>query len=267
MPARIAKGKPHSQVLTMEEQALLCFMKEFHINPTDTILFLYKELASKTGDQKERKALTQRFFDALGPLYDDLRFFLSIMTDLPEDKRRELIVESVDKYAASGCPTVLEVGAGTGHITSGILGITKRDPKCVSLDISSSMLNSTAAKLRSLSRYDRFFPIRADGEKVPIHTSSVDAVILSYVLEYSENPNLLLEDALRVLKPQGILLLLTAIYDHEGAQELSLPQTFSAEYIMQLLKNLKHTSNYEIEVKSNPSANTLLLVLRKLAVK
>ncbi|PHS72152.1 MAG: SAM-dependent methyltransferase [Cycloclasticus sp.] len=61
--------------------------------------------------------------------------------------------------------------------------------------------NQTAEK----TKYTR---VVGEAESLPIDTHSVDIVIMPHTLEFEENPHQVLREANRVLKPEGIVLLM-----------------------------------------------------------
>jgi len=60
----------------------------------------------------------------------------------------------------------------------------------------------------SLSDKTKYTRVAAEAEDLPIDTHSIDIVIMPHTLEFEENPHQVLREVNRVLKPEGIVLLM-----------------------------------------------------------
>ncbi|MBN1384056.1 MAG: methyltransferase domain-containing protein [Elusimicrobia bacterium] len=102
---------------------------------------------------------------------------------------------------------ILEVGAGTGNITSFL-----KDFSNVTLSDISEKMCETARKKHNCS------VVCCDAEKLKFPDDTFDTVIASEVIYYLDHPDLFIKEALRVLKKGGMLLISSAnddmrIYD------------------------------------------------------
>lgn len=99
-------------------------------------------------------------------------------------------------YAEGKC---LEVGAGTGVISK---MFAELGHEVIATDISPNMMDEI--KKKGLSA------VVCDAEQLPFPDASFDTVLASEVLYYLDNPDRFLQEARRVLKPGGVLLLSSA---------------------------------------------------------
>lgn len=90
---------------------------------------------------------------------------------------------------------VLDIGCGAGLLTS---DLSKRGHAVTGVDLSQSSLNE-AKKLDPKGTY-----IQADAAALPFADSSFDAVSAMDLLEHVENPQAVIREAGRVLKPGGL---------------------------------------------------------------
>lgn len=98
---------------------------------------------------------------------------------------------------------VLDMGAGTGL---GTLRLKQAFPRArvLALDLAPAML----AQVRRRSwPWRRLQPVAADAQRLPLATASVDLVFSSLMLQWCQPPDRALAEALRVLRPGGLLLL------------------------------------------------------------
>lgn len=109
---------------------------------------------------------------------------------------------------------VLDLGAGTGL---GTLRLKQAFPRArvLALDVAPAML----AQVRRRSwPWRRLQPVAADAQRLPLATASVDLVFSSLMLQWCQPPDRALAEALRVLRPGGLLLL--ASFGPETLREL-----------------------------------------------
>jgi ubiquinone/menaquinone biosynthesis C-methylase UbiE len=138
------------------------------------------------------------------------------------DKRNLKVYEdaydlSIQKTRAVLSPDqkVLEIGCGTGILS---LGIAPFVESVVATDISPEMISVAKSKTESLSIANVEFRV-CDGYSLPYDSEDFDVVLLFNVLHFVKEPNILLHEVHRLLKPSGYLVSATDCY----AEPVSLP--------------------------------------------
>jgi ubiquinone/menaquinone biosynthesis C-methylase UbiE len=116
--------------------------------------------------------------------------------DLPSLKMR-FLMELLQKRKRPSA-TLLEVGCGTGRILS---TIHERDPrlKLSGVDISKTQISIARRECKGIAF------LLATAERLPFRDNSFDYVIFMDVIEHVENPDTMLREIHRVLKPGGYL--------------------------------------------------------------
>jgi len=107
-----------------------------------------------------------------------------------------------------GAGEVLDIGAGDGTVAELIA------PRCrryVCLDISAKLL--TAAGVR-LARIEQVARVRGDMHALPFASGRFERVLCFNVLAYANDPARALDEALRVIRPGGELVL-TTLHKHD----------------------------------------------------
>ncbi len=129
-------------------------------------------------------------------------------------KLQEVIRKQATKLAISYFPkkaNILDIGCGTAEFA-----IENKNRKIIGLDISYGMCAVAAAK--------KAVVINADASLLPIKNDSMDAVFSSLALQWVEDPEVVIKEILRVLKPQGIAVISTFV---QGTLE-ELEEAFKA---------------------------------------
>lgn len=129
-------------------------------------------------------------------------------------KLQETIRKQAAKLAAHYFPkkaTVLDIGCGTAELAH-----ENKNWKVIGLDISYGMCAVALAK--------KAVVINADASFLPIKNDSVDAVFSSLALQWVEDPEVVIKEILRVLKPQGTAVITTFV---DGTLE-ELEEAFKA---------------------------------------
>ncbi|TSC73337.1 MAG: ubiquinone biosynthesis protein UbiE [Parcubacteria group bacterium Gr01-1014_70] len=125
-------------------------------------------------------------FNSAAPRYD------SVTSSYAIRRRVEFFIE----HAKGKC---LEVGAGTGVISRALF---EAGHEIASTDISLNMVEEM--KKKDLDA------VVCDAEKLPFSDASFDTVLASEMIYYLDHPETFLQEAWRVLKPGGTLLLSSA---------------------------------------------------------
>jgi demethylmenaquinone methyltransferase/2-methoxy-6-polyprenyl-1,4-benzoquinol methylase len=96
---------------------------------------------------------------------------------------------------------VLDVAAGTGLVSRELAG--RKLARVVSLDVSGPMLGAGIAANRDAGLDDRIQPVVGRAEALPFPDNTFDAVTFTYLLRYVDDPEAVLRELTRVLRPGG----------------------------------------------------------------
>lgn len=139
-----------------------------------------------------------RMFDDIAPKYDFLNHFFTLNRD--RKWRREIV-----KYLTNlkrDYKNVLDIASGTGDLT---LELFKLNPdKVFSIDISEKMLNVQKKKIKS----EKLFIELADVQNLSNESNSLDLATIGFGIRNFENMEKSLNEIRRVLKRDGILVVL-----------------------------------------------------------
>ena len=127
-------------------------------------------------------------FDEIAPVYDETR---------GGEKRGDEYAADIDRLLPPGSSTVLEIGVGTGVVS---LGLRKRGRTVVGIDLSGPMLTRAFARLGPST-------VRGDALRMPVRTAAVDCACAVWVIHDVADPDQLLRETARVLRPGGTLVL------------------------------------------------------------
>ncbi len=95
---------------------------------------------------------------------------------------------------------LIDVASGTGDIAKLFLDETKTSGQITCVEPNIQMLNQGKKKLR---KYENIKWINAPAEKIPIKDNTFDYYSISYGIRNVSDINIVLKEALRVLKPGG----------------------------------------------------------------
>ncbi|NHX34914.1 MULTISPECIES: methyltransferase domain-containing protein [Halolamina] len=140
----------------------------------------------------EDKARARTFYKYLSRVYDTVN---------PLVWNEEMRDEALSRTGIEGGDRVLDVGCGTGFGTEGLLQYTD---DVHGLDQSVHQLEKAWAKF---GKTDRVKFYRGDAERLPFAADSFDHYWSSGSIEYWPNPVDAIEEARRVTKPGGTVLI------------------------------------------------------------
>ena len=177
--------------------------------------------AGEDGWRREAPGLRSRTLTvlAMGTIsFDRAAGYHDATRGLPEPAEAALADVLAAELAGRG--TCLEIGVGTGRIA---IPLHKRGVRLVGMDVAPAMM----ARLEANSGGRRPFPLLlADATRLPFVAGSVGAVIASHVLHLVADWQTAVEEAMRVLRPEGALLV-----DFGGRPEM--PWSAYTEQVMQ----------------------------------
>jgi demethylmenaquinone methyltransferase / 2-methoxy-6-polyprenyl-1,4-benzoquinol methylase len=139
---------------------------------------------------RTREAL--ELFAPLGPTYDRYARLLSLGQD---PRWRKFLVSQVE---AGPGDEVLDVATGTGAVARELL----RQKSCtvVGVDQSPEMLAVAREQLPASVRL-----VEASAEQLPFDDAAFDALTVTYLLRYVEDPGATLAELARVVRPRGTI--------------------------------------------------------------
>ena len=163
--------------------------------------------------------------------------------------------------------TLLDLGCGTGFLTSGLLTHTR---SIIALDIALPMLQVTQTKLADTPNVSY---LCADAERVPLAGQSIDGVVSNLALQWCINLDVVFADIKRILKPGGQLVF--SIFGPQTLQELKAAWTEVDDYnhvndfynVQQLTQFLEQAGYSKIKLETRvylSSYSSVLALMREL---
>jgi demethylmenaquinone methyltransferase/2-methoxy-6-polyprenyl-1,4-benzoquinol methylase len=153
----------------------------------------------KDSDLGKKEQVT-KMFDTISKDYDGLNRVISFGIDI---KWRKRVVALLKKESPQ---TILDIATGTGDLAIALVKTGAR--KIVGLDISPGMLAVGKDKIKNKNLDSTIEMVVGDSEKLSFEDNSFDAVTVSFGVRNFETLETGLSEILRVLKPQGALVIL-----------------------------------------------------------
>ncbi|MDT0559361.1 bifunctional demethylmenaquinone methyltransferase/2-methoxy-6-polyprenyl-1,4-benzoquinol methylase UbiE [Ichthyenterobacterium sp. W332] len=153
----------------------------------------------KDSDLNKKQQVT-KMFDNISKEYDGLNRVISFGIDV---KWRKKVVQIVAK---SNPETILDIATGTGDLAINLTETAAN--RIVGLDISDGMLEVGRQKIKKKSLDGIIEMVIGDSESLPFKDNSFDAITVAFGVRNFENLNKGLSEILRVLKPNGIFVIL-----------------------------------------------------------
>jgi len=145
--------------------------------------------------ETKRKQVNNAFYDTLNEHWQG-REDHPIALLLAENAVRTPWISSVIKSSFSTPCHVLDIGCGGGHLTN---PLAQEGHKVVGIDLSEPSL--AWAKKQDVTQSVKY--LTADAKKLPMEEGSFDIVCAMDLLEHVDNPEEVIKEASRVLKPGG----------------------------------------------------------------
>jgi demethylmenaquinone methyltransferase/2-methoxy-6-polyprenyl-1,4-benzoquinol methylase len=147
-----------------------------------------------------KKEQVTQMFDAISENYDGLNRVISFGIDV---KWRKKVLALVAQKNPS---TVLDIATGTGDLAI-LMAQTSAD-KIIGLDISAGMLEVGQKKIEEKKLSHKIEMVLGDSEAMPYADAYFDAITVSFGIRNFETLEKGLSEILRVLKPNGIFVIL-----------------------------------------------------------
>ncbi|MES2576482.1 MAG: bifunctional demethylmenaquinone methyltransferase/2-methoxy-6-polyprenyl-1,4-benzoquinol methylase UbiE [Bacteroidota bacterium] len=147
-----------------------------------------------------KKEQVAKMFDTISGNYDNLNRVISFGIDI---KWRKKVLQIVSK---SNPKVILDIATGTGDLA--ILMAQTNAEKIIGLDISAGMLEVGVKKIASKNLSNTIEMILADSENMPFDDNYFDAITVAFGVRNFENLEKGLAEILRVLKPNGVFVIL-----------------------------------------------------------
>jgi demethylmenaquinone methyltransferase/2-methoxy-6-polyprenyl-1,4-benzoquinol methylase len=139
-------------------------------------------------------------FDTISKEYDGLNRVISFGIDI---KWRKKVVEIVNKQQPD---TILDIATGTGDLAINLAKTSAS--KIIGFDISPGMLEVGKKKITHKQLDHKIEMVLGDSEKMPFDDNSFDAITVAFGIRNFENLEQGLSEILRVLKPNGVFVIL-----------------------------------------------------------
>lgn len=151
-------------------------------------------------NQQGKKAQVTQMFDTISKEYDGLNRVISFGIDI---KWRNKVVAIVNETKPSN---ILDIATGTGDLAISLTTTNAKD--IIGLDISDGMLEIGRQKIASKKLEDVISMVIGDSENLPFADHTFDAVTVAFGVRNFENLEKGLSEIFRVLKPNGIFVIL-----------------------------------------------------------
>ncbi|MFT5754219.1 MAG: demethylmenaquinone methyltransferase/2-methoxy-6-polyprenyl-1,4-benzoquinol methylase [Flavobacterium sp.] len=206
-----------------------------------------------------KKEQVAQMFDNISGNYDGLNRVISFGIDV---KWRKKVLQLV---SAKNPKTVLDIATGTGDLA--ILMTNTSAEEIIGLDISAGMLEVGKKKIAEKKLDSKIQMVLGDSENIPYPDNYFDAITVAFGVRNFETLEKGLEEILRVLKPNGIFVIL------ETSVPIKFPYkqgyAFHSKYILPLVGRLfskdKAAYSYLSESANEfPFGEALNNILRKI---
>ncbi len=164
------------------------------------ILIMPKNITPYKDSELGKKEQVAQMFDTISENYDGLNRVISFGIDV---KWRKKVLKLVSDKNPK---TVLDIATGTGDLA--LLMTKTTAEKIIGLDISSGMLEVGRKKIEAKNLSSKIEMLLADSENMPFENDTFDAITVAFGVRNFETLEKGLSEILRVLKPNGIFVIL-----------------------------------------------------------
>ncbi len=147
-----------------------------------------------------KKEQITKMFDNISEEYDGLNRVISFGIDI---KWRKKVVKLVANQKPK---SVLDIATGTGDLAINLTQTAAH--KIIGLDISEGMLDVGRKKINAKKLNNTIEMVVGDSENLPFDDNSFDAITVAFGVRNFEHLDVGLKEILRVLKPNGIFVVL-----------------------------------------------------------
>lgn len=206
-----------------------------------------------------KKEQVAQMFDTISGNYDGLNRVISFGIDI---KWRKKVLKMVsDKNPEM----ILDIATGTGDLA--ILMTKTNAKKIIGLDISAGMLEVGRKKIEQKNLSDRIEMVLGDSENIPYDDNTFDAITVGFGVRNFENLEKGFSEILRVLKPNGIFVILETSVPTKTPYKQGYK--FYSKYILPLIGKLFSKDNSAYQYLSDsasvfPYGEALNNILRKI---
>ncbi|NNE30978.1 MAG: bifunctional demethylmenaquinone methyltransferase/2-methoxy-6-polyprenyl-1,4-benzoquinol methylase UbiE [Winogradskyella sp.] len=159
-----------------------------------------KKVKPYKDSEATKKAQVTKMFDTISKEYDGLNRVISFGIDV---KWRKKVVELVKQKQPEN---ILDIATGTGDLA---INLTETSAKeIIGLDISDGMLEVGRQKISDKKLDSVISMVIGDSEDLPFEANTFDAITVAFGVRNFENLEKGLTEILRVLKPDGIFVIL-----------------------------------------------------------
>ncbi len=160
-----------------------------------------KKITPYKDSTEGKKKQVEQMFDTISENYDGLNRVISLGSDV---KWRKKVIKMV---AEKSPQSILDIATGTGDLAIQFAKNTSAE-KIIGLDLSEGMLSVARKKVLGKTISEKIEFIQADSEALPFEDNMFDAITVSFGIRNFENLKKGLSEILRVLKKDGIFVIL-----------------------------------------------------------
>ena len=153
----------------------------------------------KNSDSSKKEQVT-KMFDNISKEYDNLNRVISFGIDVKWRKKVVKLVKDTNPE------TILDIATGTGDLAINLSETNAN--KIIGLDISDGMLEVGRQKIKKKELNTTIEMILGDSEDLPFKDNTFDAITVAFGVRNFEHLDKGLTEILRVLKPNGIFVIL-----------------------------------------------------------